>query len=391
MPETDATSTDFPSTPLARAAEVPVPQADALAGRFPLTANPSPVADDEREAVLASLHFGNAFTDHMAHARWRQGEGWGDYGVIPYGSLSLSPAAAVLHYGQEIFEGIKAYRHEDGSVWTFRPRYNAARLNASARRMALPELAEEDFVASLVDLVRADAAWVPSGEGESLYLRPFAFACEAFLGVRPSKVVDYCVIASPSGSYFTHGLEPISIWVSTEYHRAGRGGTGAAKTGGNYASSLLPQQEAYAQGCDQVCFLDDVSQKNIEELGGMNLMVVDADGTVRTPRLTGTILEGCTRSAIIRLLRDSGRNVVEETISLQGLLADIESGRVSEVFACGTAAVVVPLGHLKGEGFDARIEGSEVTRQIHDRLTAIQTGRAEDPYGWMYQLVPPRS
>ena len=391
MPETDATSTDFASTSLARAAEVPVPQADALAGRFPLTANPSPLAEDERAAVLRSLHFGNAFTDHMAHARWRQGEGWGDYGVIPYGSLSLSPAAAVLHYGQEIFEGIKAYRHEDGSVWTFRPRYNAARLNASARRMALPELAEEDFVASLVDLVRADDAWVPSGEGESLYLRPFAFASEAFLGVRPAAVVDYYVIASPAGSCFPHGLEPVSIWVTTEYHRAGRGGTGAAKTGGNYASSLLPQQEAYAQGCDQVCFLDDVSQKNIEELGGMNLMIVDADGTVSTPRLTGTILEGCTRSAIIRLLRDSGRNVVEETISLQGLLADIESGRVSEVFACGTAAVVVPLGHLKGEGFDARIEGSEVTRQIHDRLTAIQTGRAEDPYGWMYQLVPPRS
>ena len=391
MPETDAASTDFASTSLARAAEVPVPEADAIAGRFPLTANPSPVADDERKAILAGLHFGDSFTDHMAHARWKQGEGWGDYGVIPYGDLSLSPAAAVLHYGQEIFEGIKAYRHEDGSVWTFRPRYNAARLNASARRMALPELAEEDFVASLVDLVRADAAWVPSGEGESLYLRPFAFASEAFLGVRPSKVVDYYVIASPSGSYFTHGLEPISIWVTTEYHRAGRGGTGAAKTGGNYASSLLPQQEAYAQGCDQVCFLDDVSQKNLEELGGMNIMVVDADGTVRTPQLTGTILEGSTRSAIIRMLRDSGRKVVEDTISLEGLLADIESGWVSEVFACGTAAVVVPLGHLKGEGFDARIEGSEVTRQIHDRLTSIQSGHAEDPYGWMYQLVPPRS
>ena len=391
MPETDAASTDFASTSLARAAEVPVPEADAIAGRFPLTANPSPVAEDERKAILAGLHFGDSFTDHMAHARWKQGEGWGDYGVIPYGSLSLSPATAVLHYGQEIFEGIKAYRHDDGSVWTFRPRYNAARLNASARRLALPELSEEDFVASLVDLVRADAAWVPSGEGESLYLRPFAFASEAFLGVRPSKVVDYYVIASPSGSYFTHGLEPISIWVSTEYHRAGRGGTGAAKTGGNYASSLLPQQEAYAQGCDQVCFLDDVSQKNLEELGGMNIMVVDADGTVRTPQLTGTILEGSTRSAIIRMLRDSGRNVVEDTISLEGLLSDIESGRVSEVFACGTAAVVVPLGHLKGEGFDARIEGSEVTRQIHDRLTSIQSGHAEDPYGWMYQLVPPRS
>ena len=232
---------------------------------------------------------------------------------------------------------------------------------------------------------------MPSGQGESLYLRPFAFASEAFLGVRPSKVVDYYVIASPSGSYFSNGLEPISIWVTTEYHRAGRGGTGAAKTGGNYASSLLPQQEAYAQGCDQVCFLDDVLQKNLEELGGMNIMVVDADGTVRTPRLTGTILEGSTRSAIIRMLRDSGRTVIEDTISLEELLAGIESGRVSEVFACGTAAVVVPLGRLKGEGLDVRIEGSEVTRHIHDRLTSIQSGRAEDPYGWMYQLVPPRS
>ena len=387
MPETDATSTDFASTSLARAAEVPVPQADALAGRFPLTANPSPLAEDERAAVLRSLHFGNAFTDHMAHARWRQGEGWGDYGVIPYGSLSLSPAAAVLHYGQEVFEGIKAYRHEDGSVWTFRPRYNAARLNASARRMALPELAEEDFVASLVDLVRADAAWVPSGEGESLYLRPFAFASEAFLGVHAANVVDYYVIASPSGAYFTGGLKPISIWVTQNYHRAGRGGTGFAKTGGNYASSLLPQEEADAKGCDQVCFLDDVTERNLEELGGMNIMIVDDDGTVRTPHLTGTILEGSTRSAIIRLLTDAGRRVVEDTVSLEGLLSDIHSGKVREVFACGTAAVVVPLGRLKGEGFDVTIDGSEVTSQVHDRLTGIQYGTYEDPHNWMYRLA----
>ena len=387
MPETDAASTDFASTSLARAAEVPVPEADAIAGRFPLTANPSPVAEDERKAILAGLHFGDSFTDHMAHARWKQGEGWGDYGVIPYGNLSLSPATAVLHYGQEIFEGIKAYRHDDGSVWTFRPRYNAARLNASARRLALPDLSEEDFVASLVDLVRADAAWVPSGEGESLYLRPFAFASAAFLGVRAADVVDYYVIASPSGAYFTGGLKPISIWVSQNFHRAGRGGTGFAKTGGNYASSLLPQQEAAAKGCDQVCFLDDVTERNLEELGGMNIMVVDHDGTVRTPHLTGTILEGSTRSAIIRLLIDSGRRVVEDTISLESLLGDIESGRVREVFACGTAAVVVPLGRLKGEGFDVTIEGSAVTSEIHDRLTGIQYGTYEDPHNWMYRLA----
>lgn len=382
-----ASMLDGLQTPLARAAAVPVPAADELAGRFPLTPNPAPATDAERAQSLTGLHFGTVFTDHMAYARWTRGTGWSDHGVIPFANLSLSPGAAVLHYSQEVFEGIKAYRHADGSVWTFRPRYNAARFNASARRLALPELPEEDFIASLVDLVRADATWVPSGQGESLYLRPFAFASEPFLGVHASDVVDYYVIASPAGAYFPDGLKPISIWVSSEYHRAGRGGTGAAKTGGNYAASLLPQIEAEARECQQVCFLDDVTEQNIEELGGMNIMVVDADGTVRTPRLTGTILEGSTRSAIIRMLCDAGRTVVEETISLKGLLADIAAGRVTEVFACGTAAVVVPLGRLRGEGFDVHLEGSEVTRQVYDRLTDIQYGRQEDPYNWMYRLA----
>ena len=389
MPETAAAATTSSSleTPLAHAAAVAVPDANDLAGRFLLAPNPEAASEAERVRALTDLHFGSVFTDHMAHARWTRGVGWTDHAITAYGDLTLSPAAAVLHYGQEIFEGIKAYRHADGSIWTFRPRYNAARLNISARRMALPELPEEDFIASLVDLVRADGHWVPSGEGESLYLRPFVFASAAFLGVRAADVVDYYVIASPSGAYFTGGLKPISIWVSQNFHRAGRGGTGFAKTGGNYASSLLPQQEAAAKGCDQVCFLDDVTERNLEELGGMNIMVVDHDGTVRTPHLTGTILEGSTRSAIIRLLIDSGRHVVEDTISLEGLLSDIESGRVREVFACGTAAVVVPLGRLKGEGFDVTIEGSAVTSEIHDRLTGIQYGTYEDPHNWMYRLA----
>ncbi|EJF38985.1 MULTISPECIES: branched-chain amino acid aminotransferase [Actinomyces] len=389
MPETAAAATTSSSleTPLAHAAAVAVPDANDLAGRFLLAPNPEAASEAERVQALTDLHFGSVFTDHMAHARWTRGVGWTDHEITAYGDLTLSPAAAVLHYGQEIFEGIKAYRHADGSIWTFRPRYNAARLNISARRMALPELPEEDFIASLVDLVRADGHWVPSGEGESLYLRPFVFASAAFLGVRAADVVDYYVIASPSGAYFTGGLKPISIWVSQNFHRAGRGGTGFAKTGGNYASSLLPQQEAAAKGCDQVCFLDDVTERNLEELGGMNIMVVDHDGTVRTPHLTGTILEGSTRSAIIRLLIDSGRHVVEDTISLEGLLSDIESGRVREVFACGTAAVVVPLGRLKGEGFDVTIEGSAVTSEIHDRLTGIQYGTYEDPHNWMYRLA----
>jgi len=389
MPETAAAATTSSSleTPLAHAAAVAAPDANDLAGRFLLAPNPEAASEAERVQALTDLHFGSVFTDHMAHARWTRGVGWTDHEITAYGDLTLSPAAAVLHYGQEIFEGIKAYRHADGSIWTFRPRYNAARLNISARRMALPELPEEDFIASLVDLVRADGHWVPSGEGESLYLRPFVFASAAFLGVRAADVVDYYVIASPSGAYFTGGLKPISIWVSQNFHRAGRGGTGFAKTGGNYASSLLPQQEAAAKGCDQVCFLDDVTERNLEELGGMNIMVVDHDGTVRTPHLTGTILEGSTRSAIIRLLIDSGRHVVEDTISLEGLLSDIESGRVREVFACGTAAVVVPLGRLKGEGFDVTIEGSAVTSEIHDRLTGIQYGTYEDPHNWMYRLA----
>ncbi len=382
-----ASTPDSLTTPLARAAAVPVPPADSLAGRYPRQPHPHPASDAERAQALTDLHFGRVFTDHMAHARWTREGGWADHAIVPFGDLTLSPAAAVLHYAQEIFEGIKAYRHDDGSIWTFRPRYNAARMNLSARRMAVPELPEEDFIASLVDLVRADAEWVPSGEGESLYLRPYAFASEPFLGVHAASTIDYYVIASPSGAYFTNGLQPISIWVAQDYHRAGRGGTGFAKTGGNYASSLLPQQEAAAQGCDQVCFLDDVTEKNLEELGGMNVMVVDADGTVRTPRLTGTILEGNTRSAIIRLLADSGRKVVEETISLTSLLEDISSGKVREVFACGTAAVVVPLGRLKGKDFDVALEGSEVTHEIYERLTGIQYGRLEDPYDWMYRLA----
>lgn len=374
-------------TPLARAAAVPVPDADSLAGRFPLHRNDKAASAPQRAQALKDLHFGTTFTDHMAHCRWTQDEGWTQHAVIPYGELTLSPAAAVLHYGQEVFEGIKAYRHDDGSVWTFRPRYNAARLNASARRMALPEMEEDDVVASLVDLVRADREWVPAGEGESLYLRPFAFASEPFLGVRPARSVDYYVIASPAGNYFPHGLEPLSIWISREYHRAGPGGTGAAKTGGNYASSLLPQQEAYQAGCDQVCFLDAATEQNLEELGGMNIMVVDADGSVRTPRLTGTILEGATRASIITLLRDEGRRVTEETITLSSLLEDVRSGRVRELFACGTAAVVVPIGRLAGEGVEVEIGGTEVTRRIHDLLTGIQYGRRPDPHGWMYRLA----
>jgi branched-chain amino acid aminotransferase len=348
-----------------------------------------PLPDEERAAALAAPRFGTVFTDHMARATWTAGDGWHDRRIEPYGPLHLDPAAAVLHYAQEVFEGLKAYRHADGSVWTFRPWANAARFAASARRIALPELPEEDFLGAITALVREDLAWVPTGEEMSLYLRPFMFASERFLGVRPSLAAEFLVIASPVGPYFAGGVHPVSIWVAEDYHRAGTGGTGAAKFGGNYAASLLPQQVAHAKGFDQVCFLDAATSTTLEELGGMNVFVVHADGRVATPELTGTILEGVTRSSILRLLADAGHEVAERRITLEEVQRGLADGSVAEVFACGTAAVVTPIGRLAGEGFDLTVgDGGSgpVTTRVRAQLTDIQYGRAADPHGWMHRL-----
>ncbi len=380
-------STQHTPTELEAAGDQVLPVADELAGRFPLTPNPAPASPEAYREIMSTLAFGRNFTDHMAHMRWTREGGWGDREVIPYGPLELTPGASVFHYSQSVFEGIKAYRREDGSVWTFRPGYNAARINHSARRLALPEVSREDFVASLVDYVRADAKWVPDAEGSSLYLRPFMFASEEFVGVHPAGVVDYYVIGSPSGRYFKDGLAGVAIWVEREYHRAGPGGTGSAKAGGNYAASLLPQIQAEARGFSQVCFLDTYEGKYLEELGGMNMFVVMADGTVRTPELSGVILEGGTRSAILRMLRDEGVDVREEKIALSEVVDGIRSGAVAEVFACGTAAVVTPITRLGSDDFDVELEVGNKTREIHRRLTDIQWGRAEDPYGWTYRLI----
>jgi branched-chain amino acid aminotransferase len=261
----------------------------------------SPRSDAEVAEILANPGFGVHFTDHMFTAEWTPEKGWYDARVTAYGPLSLDPATAVLHYAQEIFEGLKAYRHEDGSIWTFRSEENARRMVRSAHRLALPLLPEEDFVQAVDELVRVDRRWVPDGTGEkSLYVRPFMIATEKFLGVRPSQHVTFMVIASPAGAYFKGGVRPITLWLTEDYTRAGRGGMGAAKTGGNYASSLVAQQEATAQGCDQVVFLDVQEGRYVEELGGMNMYFVYADGHIVTPE-TGTILEGITRSAIIQL------------------------------------------------------------------------------------------
>ncbi|MEE6273010.1 branched-chain amino acid aminotransferase [Georgenia sp. MJ206] len=357
---------------------------------FLVVPSSSPRTPEARAAALANLRFGVEFTDHMARATWTPEQGWHGHRVEAYGPLQLSPAAAVLHYAQEIFEGLKAYRHADGSVWSFRPEANARRFARSARRLAMPELPEVDFLGSLEALVETDLEWVPASDGASLYLRPFMVATEPFLGVRPARMFEYILIASPVGPYFTNGFHPVSIWVAEDYHRAGPGGTGAAKFGGNYAASLLPQQRAHEQGCEQVCFLDAATETNIEELGGMNVFVVGADGSVRTPELTGSILEGVTRSSILALLREEGRDVRETAIPLAEIVAGVQDGSVTEIFACGTAAVVTPIGRLAGEGFDVTVAGGEpgpTTEGLFRRLTDIQFGRAEDPHGWMHRLV----
>lgn len=357
---------------------------------FKVKPSPHPHTLQERAAALADLKFGQEFTDHMARATWDVDSGWHDFRVEAYAPLLLDPATAVFHYAQEIFEGLKAYRHNDGSVWSFRPEANAARLAASARRIALPEVSEEMFLASIESLVHTDVEWVPSVPGSSLYLRPFMFASEPFIGVRSAHKVDYLVIASPVGAYFGSGFTPVSIWVEREYHRAGPGGTGAAKFGGNYAASLLPQQRAMEQGCDQVCFLDAATGSRIEELGGMNVFFVTADGALHTPALSGSILAGITRGSIIEFARARGREVIEREITLDEVRSAVASGEFVEAFACGTAAVVTPIGLLKGTDFELQINSGQagpVTEEIYQSITDIQYGRADDEFGWMRRLA----
>ncbi|RDV46793.1 branched chain amino acid aminotransferase [Leifsonia sp. ku-ls] len=341
-----------------------------------------------RAEILANPGFGNYFTDHMVDICWSAKGGWHRPRVSPYGPIQLEPSAAVFHYAQEIFEGLKAYRHEDGSIWTFRPEANAARMQRSAYRLALPELPVEHFLDSLKQLIAVDGDWVPDAPETSLYLRPFMFAKEAFLGVRPANKVAYYLIASPAGAYFPSGVAPVSIWLSDRWSRAGKGGTGAAKTGGNYASSLLPQAEAYEHGCAQVLFLDSVEGKYLEELGGMNVVLVYKDGTLVTPD-SDSILEGITLDSVLQLARDRGHAVERRKVTIDEWRDGVESGDIVEVFACGTAAVITPIGELKSDTFtvgDITAPPGELTMSLRQELTDIQYGRARDRHNWMYRL-----
>lgn len=352
------------------------------------------LASSERDAILENPGFGRHFTDHMVTIDWNESEGWHDAQLLPYGPLTIDPATNSLHYGQAIFEGLKAYRHPDGSIQSFRPFENAQRFARSARRLAMAELPAELFVLSLEALVAADQDWVPTGTERSLYLRPFMIATEVGLGIRPANAYKYILIASPAGAYFAGGIEPVSVWISDDYVRAAPGGTGEAKCAGNYAASLLAQAEAKAHGCDQVVWLDAIGREKIEEMGGMNLYFVYGSGDstrIMTPRLTGSLLPGVTRDSLLTVASDLGIAATEGEITVAELHAGCQSGEITEVFACGTAAVITPVGKVKtrdqGEFTVGSGESGATTLRLRNALLEIQSGSAPDPHNWMHTLV----
>jgi branched-chain amino acid aminotransferase len=360
---------------------------------FSRTVNPQPASDERRAEVLANPGFGQHFTDHMVTIRWSQQSGWHDARVEPYHSIELDPATTVLHYGQAVFEGLKAYRQPDGSIAAFRPDENAKRFQRSARRLAMPELPEEDFLASLRELITVDARWVPDEGESSLYLRPFMISTETTLGVnRPANTYLYVLIASPAGSYFASGVKPVTVWLSHEYVRAAPGGTGEAKFAGNYAASFAAQAQAVDKGCDQVVWLDAVERRVVEEMGGMNLFFVfgtGSDARLVTPALTGSLLPGVTRSSLLRLGEEFGLTVEERRITTDEWEKKAVSGELTEVFACGTAAVITPVGHVKhseGEFTIADGKAGPLTMTLRERLTGLQHGTIPDTHGWMTRL-----
>ncbi|WP_027346672.1 branched-chain amino acid aminotransferase [Hamadaea tsunoensis] len=357
--------------------------------QFEIHPHPQPVAPAEREALLANPGFGRVFTDHMVTIKYAEGKGWYDARVEARAPIPMDPATAVLHYAQEIFEGLKAYRLADGGVGLFRIDANAARFQDSAVRMAMAPLPADLFIGAVRELVAIDGQWIPSLPEGSLYLRPFQFASEVFLGVRPAKEYLFGVIASPVGAYFSGGVKPVSIWVTRDYTRAAPGGTGAAKCGGNYATSLVAQAEAIEHGCDQVVFLDAVELKYIDELGGMNVFLVLDDGTLVTPPLTGTILPGITRDSLLTMAAAEGRPVQERLISLDEWREGARSGRIAESFACGTAAVLTPIGTVRSREEEFTIGDGQtgpVTAALRTALMDIQWGRTTDRHGWMTRL-----
>ena len=357
---------------------------------FSIETSTHPTSDGDREKILSKPGFGKYFTDHMVAIDWTLNKGWSAPRIIPYGPLMLDPASLVLHYAQAIFEGLKAYRHDDGSIWAFRPELNAARFAKSAERLGLPELPKELFLQSIQQLVGIDAKWLSQTPETSLYLRPFMIADESFLGVRSAEKVAFYVIASPAGPYFENGVSSIPIWVSDHHTRAAKGGTGYAKCAGNYAGSLAPLQEARKNGCAQVLFLDAQHGQFLEELGGMNIFVVYKDGSLATPALSDSILAGVTRQSIIEIAKADGRRVDERQIGLEEVRKGLANGDITELFACGTAAVLFPISILKSNNFTCSIpnaEAAKVSLSLRQKLTDIQYGREKISSNWMHKLT----
>ncbi|MDR1068952.1 MAG: branched-chain amino acid aminotransferase [Clostridiales Family XIII bacterium] len=346
------------------------------------TANPKAKPDP------ATLDFGTVFTDHMFIMDYDEGRGWHDARIVPYAPLALDPAAAVLHYAQEMFEGLKTYLTKDGGVQLFRPDMNAKRTNRTNDRLCIPQIDEDFYVDAIKELVRIDKDWVPDAAGTSIYIRPFIIATEPFLGVRPAKSYQFIIILSPVGSYYEGGLAPTKIFVEDEYVRASLGGTGQAKIGGNYASGLKSQEKAHALGFAQVLWLDGNERKYVEEIGTSNAFFV-MGGEVYTAPLSGTILPGITRDSVIRLLADWGIPVREERFTIEEVFAAHADGALSEVFASGTAAVISPVGELRWTDKDIIIGNNEIgplSQRLYDNLTGIQSGELPDTHGWVVKL-----
>ena len=335
-----------------------------------------------------TLGFGRIFTDHMLVVDWSEDKGWYDARIEPFHNISIHPASTVLHYGAEVFEGMKAYRRADGGVQLFRPMENVKRMNRSAERLSLPEMSEEDMLQLLTEFVKMEERWVPKSFGTSLYLRPFLFGNDETLGVHAVKHATFMLIASPSGSYYKEGINPVSIMVEDEDVRTVRGGTGYAKCGGNYAASTRAGEKAEKKGYSQVLWLDGVERKYIEEVGAMNVMF-KINGEIVTPMLTGSILPGITRKSCIEVLKAKGYAVQERLLSVDELIEAMETGALEEAWGCGTAAVVSPIGKLAVGDKEYVIGGGnigDVTQMLYDTLTGIQWGKCEDPFGWIYKI-----
>jgi len=342
----------------------------------------------EKPAQGQPLGFGKIFTDHMFVMNYTEGQGWHDPRIVPFQKISLSPAAMVYHYGQEMFEGLKAYKGDDGEVYLFRPDMNAKRTNVTNKRLCIPSIPEDDFVQAVKAVVDIDRDWIPTTPGTSLYIRPFIIATDEFLGVAPSKTYLFMIILAPSGAYYSSGLAPVGIWIEDEYVRAVRGGMGFAKTGGNYAASLIGQVKAHDEDYSQVLWLDGVERKYIEEVGSMNIFF-KIDGKVVTPVLNGSILPGITRNSTITLCKDWGYDVEERKISVDELIEAQKSGKLEEVFGTGTAAVISPVGKLRYVDDVMLINNGEIgelSQKLYDTMTGIQYGKLEDKFGWRVKV-----